>query len=56
VVLDIMLPKKDGISIPVAYAATASPRNLTACTVEDKTTGLDAGADDYLPKPFAFDS
>lgn len=59
VVLDIMLPKKDGISVTRSLRSdgiTTPILILTAKgTVEDKTTGLDAGADDYLPKPFAFD-
>ena len=59
IVLDIMLPKKDGISITrdLRSAGVKTPiLMLTAKgTVEDKTAGLDAGADDYLPKPFAFD-
>jgi DNA-binding response OmpR family regulator len=58
IVLDIMLPKKDGVSITktLRQDGIATPiLMLTAKgTVEDKTTGLDAGADDYLPKPFAF--
>ena len=57
VVLDIMMPKMDGygvlsemrrrhISTPVLL--------LTAkAEIDDRVTGLDAGADDYLPKPFA---
>lgn len=58
IVLDIMLPKKDGISITKSLRSdsiTTPIIMLTAKgTVEDRTTGLDAGADDYLPKPFAF--
>jgi DNA-binding response OmpR family regulator len=58
IVLDIMLPKKDGVSITktLRQDGIATPiLMLTAKgTVEDKTVGLDAGADDYLPKPFAF--
>jgi len=59
IVLDIMLPKKDGISITKSLrdAKIDTPILILTAkgTVEDKTTGLDAGADDYLPKPFAFD-
>lgn len=56
IVLDIMLPKIDGLEV-----LTRARRNniqtpiilLTAKgTIEDKVTGLDLGADDYLPKPF----
>src|SRR3990167_11468362 len=59
IVMDIMLPNKDGISIvrDLRKDSINTPiLMLTAKgTVEDKTVGLDAGADDYLPKPFAFD-
>ncbi len=59
IVMDIMLPVKDGISITKSLrdsGMTTPIIILTAKgTVDDKTTGLDAGADDYLPKPFAFD-
>ena len=58
ILMDIMLPKKDGL------AAVKELRDnqvmtpilcLTARdTVDDKVTGLDIGADDYLAKPFAF--
>jgi len=55
-ILDIMLPKKDGFEVlkTVRQAGIKTPVILlTARTaVEDKVTGLDAGADDYLPKPF----
>ncbi len=58
IIMDIMLPEKDGISITKSLRSDgiATPiLMLTAKgTVEDKTVGLDAGADDYLPKPFAF--
>lgn len=58
VVLDLMLPGRDGLEI----LATLRTRDrglpvlvLTARdTVEDRVRGLDAGADDYLVKPFAF--
>ncbi len=59
IVLDIMLPGKDGITIcrELREAGIATPvLMLTARdAVEDKVKGLDVGADDYLPKPFAFD-
>ena len=58
VVLDLMLPKKTGIEVikEVRAAGMNVPvLMLTARdTLEDKVTGLDAGADDYLTKPFAF--
>lgn len=54
-----MLPKKDGLSVLRAYrghSRGAPVLMLTARdTVTDRVSGLDAGADDYLIKPFAFD-
>jgi two-component system, OmpR family, response regulator MprA len=64
VVLDIMLPEVDGIEITrrvrTAEAEEGRPPvpilMLTARdAVADRVTGLEAGADDYLVKPFAFD-
>jgi len=58
IILDIMLPNKDGIE--VCHELRAKKINtpilmLTAKdTVEDRVRGLDTGADDYLIKPFAF--
>ncbi len=56
-VLDIMMPKMDGITLLKAVrerGITAPALFLTAKSeVEDRVSGLDAGADDYLPKPFA---
>ena len=56
IVLDIMLPKVDGLEILKRVRAKGINTPiimLTAkSTVEDKITGLDLGADDYLPKPF----
>jgi DNA-binding response OmpR family regulator len=57
IVLDIMLPGMDGLSVLRRLRADAKESHvllLTARdTVEDRVTGLDAGADDYLVKPFA---
>src|SRR5258708_3841106 len=57
VILDLMLPRRDGIQIlgDLRARGFATPiLVLTARdTVEDKVQGLDAGADDYLVKPFA---
>jgi len=57
VVLDLGLPKLDGLSVLRAVRAKGNPVPvliLTASdTVEDRVAGLDAGADDYLAKPFA---
>ena len=59
IVLDIMLPKMDGISLcrKIREEKISAPiLMLTAMgAVKDKVTGLDAGADDYLTKPFAFE-
>lgn len=56
IVLDVMLPGQDGISVVRSLRVTgvATPiLLLTARTAEEDTvTGLDAGADDYLRKPF----
>jgi DNA-binding response OmpR family regulator len=57
-VVDWMLPDLDGVQV-VKRLRAADVRvpvlMLTARTqVEDRVEGLDAGADDYLPKPFAF--
>lgn len=59
IILDIMLPKVNGLE--VLKRARSKKINtpiimLTAkSTTEDKITGLDLGADDYLPKPFVVD-
>lgn len=58
VLLDIMLPDEDGLSILKKLRATPETRRIpvilvTAKTTEiDKVKGLDSGADDYLTKPF----
>jgi DNA-binding response OmpR family regulator len=58
VILDRMLPGKDGVSICHSWRendVTIPVLMLTALnTTDDKVVGLDAGADDYLAKPFAF--
>jgi two-component system OmpR family response regulator len=58
VVLDVMLPDLDGFEVcrRIREAGTWTPvLMLTARdAVEDRVRGLDAGADDYLTKPFAF--
>jgi two-component system copper resistance phosphate regulon response regulator CusR len=57
-ILDIMLPKQDGWAVLELLRAEHRPVRvllLTARqTVEDRVRGLEAGADDYLVKPFAF--
>lgn len=58
VLLDIMLPGIDGLEVCRRLRATSDVPILMLTakeTVEDRVTGLDAGADDYLVKPFAFD-
>jgi DNA-binding response OmpR family regulator len=57
--VDWMLPRQDGLTL-IQHVRDAGVRcpilMLTALTdVEDRVKGLDAGADDYLTKPFAFD-
>ena len=56
IILDIMMPKRDGIDVLCALRQSGCKTPvllLTAKTqVEDRIRGLDAGADDYLPKPF----
>ena len=58
IVLDLMLPGVDGIEVcrRVREQGVWAPvLMLTARdAVEDRVAGLDAGADDYLPKPFSF--
>ena len=57
-IVDRMLPEVDGLSLVkrVRAAGVETPvLFLTALGgVDDRVTGLEAGADDYLPKPFAF--
>jgi len=59
VVLDVMLPGKDGLAVArgLRDAGVHTPiLMLTARdTVADIVAGIDAGADDYLRKPFVFD-
>lgn len=59
IVLDIMLPRKDGLAVlreARAEGISTPVLLLTAKSqVEDRVRGLDAGADDYLPKPFHAD-
>ncbi len=59
IILDIMMPKKDGLQVlremrnkgdstPVIFLTAKSE-------IEDRVTGLDMGANDYVVKPFSFD-
>jgi two-component system copper resistance phosphate regulon response regulator CusR len=58
VVLDLMLPGRDGIRVLHDLRAHGFTRPVLILTardaVEDRVLGLDSGADDYLVKPFAF--
>jgi len=58
VVLDWMLPDRDGVEVLREMRRRGQPTSvlmLTArSTLNDRVTGLDSGADDYLAKPFAF--
>ena len=58
VVLDLMLPERDGLDVLRSLRTDGFTKPVLILTardgVEDRVEGLDAGADDYLPKPFAF--
>ncbi len=57
VILDIMMPKKDGLTVlkEMRESGLVTPVLLLTAKseIDDRVAGLDAGADDYLPKPFA---
>lgn len=59
IVLDIMLPEMDGLTILTTLRAQRNDTGILLLTardsIEDRVRGLDAGADDYLVKPFAFE-
>lgn len=55
IVLDVMLPDRDGFSLLSEIRQTSRIPIImltTKSAVQDKISGLDAGADDYVPKPF----
>lgn len=58
-ILDIMMPKKDGLEVLRELRAKNNHVPVLLLTardgIEDRVKGLDAGADDYLVKPFAFE-
>jgi len=58
-ILDIMLPAIDGITVLKEIRKMKIETPILMLTakgnIEDKVEGLDSGADDYLPKPFAFE-
>lgn len=57
-VLDVMLPRGNGFDLCAALRAAGIPTPILMLTardsVDDRVRGLEAGADDYLAKPFAF--
>ena len=59
ILLDIVLPKKNGFQIATELRGEGRKTPILMLTsrdaVEDVVRGLDAGADDYLAKPFKFD-
>ena len=59
IIMDSMLPDRDGLSVVRDIRASGNSTPVLALTargaLEDRIQGLDAGCDDYLPKPFAFD-
>ena len=59
VVLDIMMPKINGLQVlqKIRKEGTSTPVLLLTAkdSIEDRVTGLDLGADDYLVTPFAFE-
>jgi two-component system copper resistance phosphate regulon response regulator CusR len=58
IVLDLMLPKMDGWQVCERLRSTRNQTPILMLTardsIDDRVKGLDAGADDYLPKPFDF--
>jgi len=56
IVLDLMLPKKDGLTLLKGWRKNGIKTHVLVLTakdsLDDKVTGLDIGADDYLTKPF----
>jgi two-component system response regulator MprA len=59
VVLDVMMPRLDGLEVCRRLRSTGDDLPILVLTardaVSDRVAGLDAGADDYLPKPFALE-
>lgn len=58
-ILDIMMPNMDGLEVCRTLRSEGWDRPILVLTardgVSDRVSGLDAGADDYLPKPFALE-
>lgn len=59
VILDVMMPNMDGVEVCRTLRSEGWDRPILILTardgVSDRVAGLDAGADDYLPKPFALE-
>ncbi|SIR76070.1 response regulator transcription factor [Williamsia sterculiae] len=59
VVLDVMMPRLDGLEVCRRLRSTGDDLPILVLTARDsvseRVSGLDAGADDYLPKPFALE-
>jgi DNA-binding response OmpR family regulator len=59
IVLDMMLPKEDGLSLLQRWRRNGMTTHVLVLTargtIDDKVTGLDSGADDYLTKPFQWE-
>ncbi len=57
ILLDVMMPKLDGYAVCAELRRLSNPVPILMLTakgqIEDRVTGLDAGADDYLVKPFS---
>ncbi|BAC17758.1 response regulator receiver domain protein [Corynebacterium efficiens YS-314] len=59
VILDVMMPRMDGLEVCRTLRSQGDDRSILILTardnVSDRVGGLDAGADDYLTKPFALE-
>ena len=59
IILDLMIPKRDGLEVCRWLRERQIQTPVIMLTargqIHDRVAGLDAGADDYLPKPFAFE-
>ncbi len=59
IILDVMMPKMDGVEVLRRLRADGNTTPIMMLTAkaqkDDRITGFDAGADDYLPKPFEAD-
>lgn len=58
IILDVLLPKRDGFEVCSELRVRGNHTPILMLTaraaIDDRITGLDAGADDYLAKPFSF--